>query len=96
MTRRYPPHHPQSLRPLHPADQPRPQWWRPLTRWWGIAGVIIFIGLVLSLTDEVNRRAARKAEANPATSSSAPQAAQLDRSSSRPQPASPAVQRRQP
>jgi len=26
-------------------------WWWPLARWWGICGIIIFIGLLMSLID---------------------------------------------
>jgi hypothetical protein len=26
-------------------------WWHPLTQWWGIFGVIIFVGLVMRLMD---------------------------------------------
>jgi len=96
LNRRYPPYHPQSLRPFDRDDQPRPRWWRPLTRWWGIVGVIIFIGLVLSLVDEVRRQTARKPESNPSTSAAATRAVQLDRSSPHPQPTDPAVPRRQP
>jgi hypothetical protein len=27
------------------------RWWWPLTRWWGIYGLIIFIGLIMRLID---------------------------------------------
>jgi hypothetical protein len=44
------------------ADQPPPAlqrggmpWWRPLTTAWGIYGIIIFIGLVLSLIETAER-----------------------------------------
>jgi hypothetical protein len=54
MMRTLPPYQstlPQPGAPSHAASQ----WWRPLTRWWGICGVIIFIGLCLSLFDNAAR-----------------------------------------
>ena len=39
-----------------PAAPPRPikPWWRPLTNRWGIFGVIISIGLVMTLIQNVS------------------------------------------
>jgi hypothetical protein len=97
MTRRYPPYHSQPHRSFDRDDQPRPRWWRPLTRWWGIVGVIIFIGLVLSLVDEVGRRIASKPESNrSASTAAATRAVQLDQSSPHPKATDSGVQRRKP
>jgi hypothetical protein len=79
MTRRYPHYLPPSLQPSDPADQPRLQWWRPLTTRWGILGVIIFIGLVFSLLDEIGRRTSQQLASSPATPSPVTRAAELDR-----------------
>jgi hypothetical protein len=34
-----------------PVDNNTKRWWRPLTRWWGIVGTIIFVGLVIHLIE---------------------------------------------
>jgi hypothetical protein len=52
--RRYAPYHQQSARPSK-LGQANSQWWRPFTRWWGIFGVLIFIGIVMSLVDHSAR-----------------------------------------
>jgi len=55
MMRKLPPYHqPTLLQPGAPNQTPS-RWWRPLTRWWGLCGVIIFIGLCLSLFDSAAR-----------------------------------------
>jgi hypothetical protein len=51
MTRNYWPYPQQPAPSPRQPDQAPPPWWRPLTRWWGIFGVIIFIGLVMWLIE---------------------------------------------
>jgi hypothetical protein len=53
MTRNYMPYRHQPFQSYRLPSQPAPHWWRPLTRWWGIIGVIIFVGLVMRLMDNV-------------------------------------------
>ena len=52
MTHRFLSHH-QRLPQTSVSNQTAPRWWWPLTRWWAICGVIIFIGLFMSLIDNV-------------------------------------------
>jgi hypothetical protein len=47
MTDRYVPA-PRSTPQAPTSNPPAAEWWRPLTHSWGIIGLIIFIGLVMS------------------------------------------------
>jgi hypothetical protein len=51
MTRNYRPYPQQPVQYAPLPSRTASRWWRPLTRWWGILGVIIFIGLVMRLID---------------------------------------------
>ncbi len=53
MTRSYLPYQQRPVQHPGAPNQPKPlpPWWRPLTRWWGIFGVIIFMGLVMWLIE---------------------------------------------
>jgi hypothetical protein len=54
MMHKPPPYQPKPPQPGAP-NQSALRWWQPLTRWWGLCGVIIFIGLCLSLFDNTAR-----------------------------------------
>jgi hypothetical protein len=51
MTRNYLPYHQQPVQYAPLPSRTASHWWRPLTRWWGIVGIIIVIGLVMRLID---------------------------------------------
>jgi hypothetical protein len=51
MTRNYLPYRQQPAQYAPLPSRTASRWWRPLTRWRGIVGVIIFIGLVMRLVD---------------------------------------------
>jgi hypothetical protein len=59
MTRQFLPYQSPAQQPPTP-QQPTAPWWRPLTRWWGICGVIIFAGLVMSLVDGASQWSAEQ------------------------------------
>jgi hypothetical protein len=59
MIRRYSPYDQQSAAgPSQSSDQAAFRWWRPLTRWWGIVGVIIFIGFLMQQVESLGHRRA--------------------------------------
>jgi hypothetical protein len=60
MARNYWPYPQQPAPSPRQPDQAPPPWWRPLTRWWGIFGVIIFIGLVMWLIENSGFRPAKR------------------------------------
>jgi hypothetical protein len=60
MARNYWPYLQQPAPSPRQPDQAPPPWWRPLTRWWGIFGVIIFIGLVMWLIENSGFRPAKR------------------------------------
>ena len=65
MRRRLPPHQRRAQPPPAPQKRAKP-WWRPLTNRWGIFGLIIFIGLAMSLIDNAARWVEQQLAATPA------------------------------
>jgi hypothetical protein len=63
MTRSHLPY-PQQPAPSSRQPDQAPPWWRPLTRWWGIFGVIIFIGLVMWLIENSGFQPAKRSVPN--------------------------------
>jgi hypothetical protein len=65
MNRNYPPYNPHSPRASSPPGKTATRWWRPLTNRWGIFGIIIFIGLVMSLIENSARWYAGQSQQTP-------------------------------
>ena len=79
--RTYPP-----LRPSSRTERSASRWWRPLTQWWGLLGVIIFIGLVMRMIDSSTAWRVRQSEPLSGKVASAP-APRSDQSLAHPQAA---------
>jgi hypothetical protein len=82
MIRRYRTHH--RLQPSQSPKRTALRWWHPLTQCWGQLGVIIFIGLVMSVIDGSGRWHARQSVPMPGGQVASASATQLEQSSPQP------------